>query len=86
MFVLGVASADMPGGRSLSEALAGIGDPFIAGYTDEHPVLRGPYAELLVRHYLAARDPVTGAHLATGEPLAPGVVPSLLARISIRPD
>jgi hypothetical protein len=51
-----VASADMQGGRSLSEALAGVGDPFIAGYTEEHPALLGPYAELPVRHYLAARD------------------------------
>jgi hypothetical protein len=86
MFVLGVASADMHGGRSLSQALAGIGDPFIAGYTEEYPALPGPYAELTVRHYLAMRDPMTGAHLATGEPLTPGVAPSLLAAIGIWPD
>ena len=86
IFVVGVASAEMHGGGSLSRALAGTSDPFIAGYTDGHPALPGPYAELRVRHYLAGRDPMTGGHLVTGEPLAPGVAASLLAAIGIWRD
>jgi hypothetical protein len=73
VFVLGVVPADMYGARSPSEPLARIGDPFIAGHTEEHPAVPGPYAELPKRHYLAARDPITGADLTAPEPSAPVV-------------
>jgi hypothetical protein len=81
----GVASANMHGAGSLSVPLAGVGDPFIAGYTEEHPAVPGPYAELPMRHYLAARDPMTGVNLTTRDPPAPIVAPPPLAAISMLP-
>jgi hypothetical protein len=56
MLVFGVASGDRQGAPSLSMSLAGASDPFAAGYSEEYPALPGPYAELPIRHYLAARD------------------------------
>jgi hypothetical protein len=73
VFVFGVASADMHGTRSLSPLLAPKADPFVAGYTEEHPALPLPYAELPMRHYLVARDPMTGVNLTLRDLPAPVV-------------
>jgi len=85
MFVFSIASAYVNGTRSLSAALAGPGDPFIAGYTEEHPAVPGPYAELPMRHYLAAHDPMIGVNLTAREPPAHGVAQPPLAAISMLP-
>jgi hypothetical protein len=72
--------------RSPSAPVARKSDPFVAGYVDDHPALPGPYAELPMRHYLAARDPMTGMNPMGVEPAAPVVWRALLSRERVSTD